>query len=93
MGPQLTLDELPEVRFEFPFILIGKRTMAFLTGQSWRVLKSWCTGGRPEQEFRNCFADGLNQSLVSSAQAQTGCFAKVLVRGFWYIVTNPRLII
>ena len=32
------LDELPaEMRFEFPFNLIGKLTMAFLTGQSWRV--------------------------------------------------------
>ena len=28
------LNELPEVKFEFPFILIGKSTMAFLTGQS-----------------------------------------------------------
>ena len=27
------LNELPEVRFEFLFILIGKSTMAFLTGQ------------------------------------------------------------
>ena len=45
--------------------------MAFLTGQSWRVLKSWHTGGDPEQGFRRCFADGLNQSLVSSmAQAK-----------------------
>ena len=25
------LDELPEKRFDFPFILIGKLTMAFLT--------------------------------------------------------------
>ena len=25
------LDELPEERFDFPFILIGKLTMAFLT--------------------------------------------------------------
>ena len=39
------LNELPEVRFEFPFILIGKSTIAFWTGQSWRVLKSWYTGG------------------------------------------------
>ena len=34
------LNELREVRIEFPFDLIGKLTMAFLTGQSWRVLKS-----------------------------------------------------
>ena len=50
--------------------MIGKWTMAFLTGQSWRVLKSGYTGGDPEQEFRNCFADGLYQTLVSTvAQA------------------------
>ena len=42
------LNELPEERSEFLFILIGKSTVAFLTGQSWRVLKSWYTGG-PEQ--------------------------------------------
>ena len=34
--------------------------MAFLTGQSRRVLKSWYTGGGPEQEFRRCFADEGN---------------------------------
>ena len=34
------LNELPEVRIEFPFDLIGTSTMAFLTGPSWRVLKS-----------------------------------------------------
>ena len=45
------LNELPEMGFEFPFILIGKSTMAFLTGQSWRVLKSLYTGGGPEQGF------------------------------------------
>ena len=27
-------NELPEIRFEFPFNLIGRWTMAFLTGQS-----------------------------------------------------------
>ena len=60
------LNELPEMRFKFLFSLIGKLTMAFLTGQSWRVLKSGYTGGVPEQEFRHGFADGTNQSLVSS---------------------------
>ena len=38
-------NELPEVCFEFPFNIIGKLAMASLTGQSWRVLKSW--NGRP----------------------------------------------
>ena len=35
-----------------------------------RVLKSWYTAEGPEHEIRRCFADGLNQSFVSSeAQA------------------------
>ena len=52
--------------FEFPFNLIGKSTTAFLTGQSWHVLKSLYSGGDPDQGFWHCFADGLNQSLDSS---------------------------
>ena len=45
--------------------------MVFSTSQSWRVLKSWYTGEGPELGFWRCFADGLNQSLVSSvAQAR-----------------------
>ena len=40
--------------------------MAFLTGQSWHVLKSLYSGGDPDQGFWHCFADGLNQSLDSS---------------------------
>ena len=40
----------------------------FLTGQSWRVLKSGYTAGSPEEGFRRCFADGVNQSLISSAR-------------------------
>ena len=35
------LNELPEVRFDFSFNMIGKLTMAFSTGQSCCVLKSW----------------------------------------------------
>ena len=62
------LNELPKVSFEFPLNLIGKSTMAFLTSQSWRVLKSWHTGGNPEHGFWRCFADGLNQSFVSSVE-------------------------
>ena len=46
------LKEFPEVRFVFPFILIGKSTMAFLTGQSWRVLRFWYTcGGAQDKDF------------------------------------------
>ena len=40
----------------------------FLASQSWLVLKSWYTGGGPEQGFRRCFTEGLNHSLVSSLQ-------------------------
>ena len=58
------LNELPKVRFKFPFNLIGKLIMAFLTGQSWCVLKSWYTRC-PKQEFRRCFADGLHQKFRS----------------------------
>ena len=57
------LNELPEMRFEFPLNLIAKLTMAFLTGQSWRVLKSRYTGGGLKQGFQCCFADGLNQKF------------------------------
>ena len=64
-------NKLPEMRFKFPFNLIGKSTMAFLKGQSWHVLKSWYTGGDPEQGFRRCFTDDLNQSLVSSVAQAT----------------------
>ena len=49
-------NELLELRLEFPFNLIS---------QSWRVLKSWYTGGGPEQGFRRCFADGRHQKLSS----------------------------
>ncbi|CAH3183613.1 unnamed protein product [Porites lobata] len=34
--------------------------------QSWRVFKSLYISGDPEQGFQPCFADGFNQSLVSS---------------------------
>ena len=58
-GRQKT-QRIPRKASQIPFILIGKSTMAFLTGQSRRVLKSWYTGGGPEQEFRRCFADEVN---------------------------------
>ena len=70
LGPN-RLNELPEVHFEFPFILMGKQTMTFLTGQSWSVAKYWYTGGGPEQGFQCCFADGLNQRVVLSVRQAT----------------------
>ena len=48
---------------------LPKLCSATLTGQSWRVLKSGYTAGSPEQGFRRCFADGVNQSLTSSARS------------------------
>ena len=58
-----SLNELLEVCFKFPFNLIpfGILTMAFLTGHSWCIRKSWYTGGDPEQAYRCCFTDRLNQ--------------------------------
>ena len=66
------LNELLEMRFEFPFNLVCKSTTSFLTGQSWHALKSQYTGGgSAEQGVWRCFADGLNLSLVLSvAQAR-----------------------
>ena len=69
---------MPEMRFEFPFNLIGKLTMAFLTVQSWRVLKSWYTGTDLEQGFRRCFVDGLNQRLTVVCGAGQGPVAQNL---------------
>ena len=45
--------------FQVSFMLIGKLTMTFLTGQSRHIPKSWYTDGGPEQGFWCCFADGL----------------------------------
>ena len=53
------VNELPEVRFEFPSMLIGIMIMTYLNGQSRRVIKSWYIGGGQEQRFRRCFAEGL----------------------------------
>ena len=59
------LNELWEMCSEFPFNLIGNLTMAVLTGQSFCILKSQYTGEGPEQGFQCCFANGLNQKLIS----------------------------
>ena len=38
------LNKLPEMSVEYPFNLLGKSAMAFITGQSWCIcLKSWYT--------------------------------------------------
>ena len=38
--------------------------MAFLTGQSWHVPKSWYANGGQEQKFRCGFTNCLNQAPV-----------------------------
>ena len=45
------LNELPDVNFEVPFTLIGKSTIAFLTGQSLRKLKYWFCMGDQNKDF------------------------------------------
>jgi len=52
----------------------------FLTGQSWRVLKSWYTCGGTEQGFRRCFAEGLDESLVPSVAQAKGDRYHVLLK-------------
>ena len=80
--------------------------MAFLTVQSWRVLKSWYTGGGPEQGFRRWFEDVTNRCLVSSvAQATVGynfnkdwrvycgalfSFLRVLIFAIWRMFTSRK---
>ena len=90
------LNELSEMHFEFPSILIDKSTMAFLTGQSWRVLKCWYTGGGPEEGFQRCCADGLNKRLISSSAQATLPHAQPHTQFFslrewdWWEKTLPR---
>ena len=54
------LNELPEMRFEICFNLIGELTVAFLMGQSWHAIKSWYTGGSAQNKGFS------NQKLVLS---------------------------
>ena len=55
--------------FEFSFNLIGKLTVAFSTGQSWCVLKSWYTGGCQEQEFQCCLVVSVVQVRLVGTQS------------------------
>ena len=57
----------------FPSNWLANRPMAFLTGQSWHVLKSWCTWGR-EQGFRRWIVEKTYHevfTLVSSVRKAT----------------------
>ena len=76
------------MRFEFPLNLIGKSTMAFSTGQSWRVCKSWYTAGSQEEGFRRSLADGLNQSVVSSVAQARSLVEQAFP--YWRLSTNTR---
>ena len=65
------LNELPEMRFEFPFNLIGKSTMVDLKGQSCLHIKIMVhTVGSSGQESRRCFAGGFTQNGLLSSVAQ-----------------------
>ena len=60
------------MRFDFFFNLIGKLTMVFF--ESWRLLKSWYTGGGEDQGFRRCFAEIFflpSQNLSSAVSCLT----------------------
>ena len=69
------LNELPEMRVEFPFNLVGKFTIAFyklanhgayLNSGTYR----WGPRTTPERESRRCFADGLYQNGLDSSVTQ-----------------------
>ena len=53
----------------FPFILIGKSTMAFSTSQSWCISKSWYTGGAQNKDFRAVTQTDLAEFSLSLMQA------------------------
>ena len=55
--------------------------MAVLTGQSFCILKSQYTGEGPEQGFQCCFANGLNQKLISVCGAG---ICKDAIRKFFF---------
>ena len=63
------------------FNLTGTSMMGFLTSESWCILKSWCKGGKPEQGFQCCFADGLKQMFIFllwhrlRLSVRTNCFS------------------
>ena len=59
---------------------------AFLTRQSWPVLKSWYKGEGPEQGFWHCFTDRRNQSLVLSVPQVTCYLPKLLL---FTLFTSP----
>ena len=77
------LNKLPEVRFEFLFILIGKSTMAFSTGQSWRVLNLGTQVGVQNKAFGDVSQTELTRVLVSFVVQANRC----LRSSFWFSCT------
>ena len=75
-GPPMDSTNYRKCVSNFPSTWLAIRTKQnkglFLTGQSWRVLKSGYTAGSSEQGFRRCVADGVNQRLISSARRPYG---------------------
>ena len=70
--------------------------MTFLTGQSWRLLKSWYTAEGSEQGFRRWLADGLTRGLVSSvAQAMAAVTVVTSLTSYYSIwdLLNPTLVV
>ena len=59
------LSKLPEVCFKFLFNMIGKSVMAFFNGPIMVRTQILVHRWGPRTRFWHCFADGLNQSLVS----------------------------
>ena len=74
------LNELPEMRVEFPFNLVGKFTIAFfLTGQSWRVFKFRYTQVGAQNEISALFC---RRTLPERFRfvCDAGCVAACVIR-------------
>ena len=61
--------------------------MAFLTGQSWCVLKFWYTAGGPEKGFRRWLADELNPGVYFRLWGRL----KLLFFGLWLNLGEANL--
>ena len=68
-GPQ-QIQQITGSAFQISFHPDGKSTKAFLTSQSWCILKSWYPDGGSEQGFQCSFANRLNQSFRVSFVGQ-----------------------
>ena len=79
------LNEIPEVHFEFPFISIDQSTMALLRANHGAYPnpdtqgRKGGVGGGAEKGLRRRFAEGVNQSLVSSVAQASSALPKQLI--------------